>query len=138
MKSNTVFLARFLGAYILIETVLMAIFRDQALQVISDVVRDRALAFTWGLITFGCGLAIVIGHNVWRGGVLPVLVTLVGWLLLLRGAVLQLAAPERLQGALGAIAFERYYDAYLAIPLVLGAYLLLAGWTVRRPLAKAA
>ena len=138
MKSNTVFLARFIGAFTLIETVLMALFREQAVQRVYDVLYDRALAFTYGLITLGLGLAVVSAHNLWRGGVLPVLVTLVGWLLLIRGVVLQVVTPELAQTALRSIAFEPYYYAYLAIPFVLGAYLLLAGSTARRPLAKAA
>jgi len=138
MKSNTVFLAKFIGAFTLVETILMVLFRDHALQRIYDVLYDRALAFTWGVVTLGLGLAIVCGHNVWRGGLLPVVVTLVGWLLLIRGVVLQVVTPELAQSALRTISFEPYYYAYLAIPLVLGAYLLLAGWTGRRPLAKAA
>jgi len=138
MQSNTVFLARFIGAYTLIETVLMALFRDQSLQRIYDVLYDRALAFTYGVITLGLGLAILSAHNVWKGGVLPVVVTLVGWLLLIRGVVLQVVTPELAQSTLQAIRFEAYYYAYLAVPLVLGAYLLLAGSTARRPLAGTA
>ena len=138
MKSKTVFLARFIGAFTLVEIGLMALFRDQAQQRIYDVLYDRALAFTYGVITLGLGLAIVSAHNVWRGGVLPVVVTLVGWLLTIRGVVLQLVTPELARTALRAIAFEPYYDAYLLIPFVLGAYLLFAGSTARRPLAGAA
>lgn len=138
MKSKTVFLARFIGAFILVEAALMALFREHAVQRIYDVLYDRALAFTWGVITLGLGLAIVCGHNVWRGGLLPVVVTLVGWLLLIRGVVLQVITPELAQSALKTISFEPYYYAYLALPLALGAYLLLAGWTGRGPLAAAA
>lgn len=138
MKSKTVFLARFIGAFILVEAALMALFREHAVQRIYDVLYDRALAFTWGVITLGLGLAIICGHNVWRGGLLPVVVTLVGWLLLIRGVVLQVITPELAQSALKTISFEPYYYAYLALPLALGAYLLLAGWTGRGPLAAAA
>src|SRR5690348_14216277 len=34
------------------------------------------------------GTALVIGHNVWSGGVLPVVVTLLGWLTLIKGIAL--------------------------------------------------
>jgi hypothetical protein len=34
------------------------------------------------------GLAIVLGHQVWSGGVLPVLVTAIGWVVLIRGTIL--------------------------------------------------
>jgi hypothetical protein len=40
------------------------------------------------------GLAIVIGHNVWSGGALPVIVTLFGWIILIRGVVLLFPSPS--------------------------------------------
>ena len=131
MKSNTVFLARYIGAFTIIETILMALYRTNAQERIYDVLYDRALAFTYGLITLAIGLAIVTTHNVWRGGLLPFVVTLVGWLLLARGVVLQVIPPELAQEVLKALHFEPLYYAYLAVPLVLGAYLVIAGWRSR-------
>ena len=128
MKSNTVFLARYIGAFTIIETVLMFLYRTNAQQRIYDVLYDRALAFTYGLITLAIGLAIVTTHNVWRGGLLPLVVTIVGWLLLIRGVVLQAIQPELAQTVLNALHFEPLYYAYLAVPLALGVYLFVAGW----------
>jgi vacuolar-type H+-ATPase subunit I/STV1 len=128
MKSNTAFLARYIGAFTIIETVLMFMYRTNAQQRIYDVLYDRALAFTYGLITLAIGLAIVTTHNVWRGGVLPIMVTIVGWLLLIRGVVLQVIQPELAQTVLNTLRFEPLYYAYLLIPLALGAYLFIAGW----------
>jgi hypothetical protein len=129
MKSNTVFLARYIGAFTVIETILMVLYRTNAQQRIYDVLYDRALAFTYGLITLAIGLAIVTTHNVWRGGLLPIVVTFVGWLLLARGIVLQAISPEIAQQVLQALHFEPLYYAYLVVPLLLGVYLLIAGWT---------
>ena len=68
MKSNTVFLARYIGAFTIIETILLILYHTQAQQRIYDVLYDRALGFTYGLITLAIGLAIVTTHNAWRGG----------------------------------------------------------------------
>lgn len=133
MKSNTVFLARYIGAFTIIETILMYLYRTGAQQRIYDVLYDRALAFTYGLITLAIGLAIVTTHNVWRGGLLTIVVTIVGWLLLVRGVVLQVIPPELAQTVLQALHFEPLYYAYLAVPLALGAYLVIAGWRSRPP-----
>jgi hypothetical protein len=38
--------------------------------------------FVVGVIAVAAGLAMVLGHNVWSGGVLPVVITLTGWLLI--------------------------------------------------------
>jgi vacuolar-type H+-ATPase subunit I/STV1 len=132
MKSNTVFLARYIGAFTIIETILMFLYRTSAQQRIYDVLYDRALAFTYGLITLAIGLAIVTTHNVWRGGLLPAVVTIVGWLLLVRGVALQAIPPEWAQAVLQALHFEPLYYVYLAVPLALGAYLTIAGWMAGR------
>jgi hypothetical protein len=34
------------------------------------------------------GVAMVVGHNVWSGGALPLVVTPVGWLILAKGLLL--------------------------------------------------
>jgi uncharacterized membrane protein len=133
MKSNTVFLARYIGAFTIIETILLILYHTQAQQRIYDVLYDRALGFTYGLITLAIGLAIVTTHNAWRGGLLPIVVTIVGWLLLVRGIALQAIPPELVQKALQALHFEPLYYAYLAVPLVMGAYLFIAGWRSKSP-----
>lgn len=42
-----------------------------------DIRFRRALSSTCGLISLGLGLVVVVGHPVWRGGVMPVVVTLI-------------------------------------------------------------
>lgn len=133
MHKNTVFLARFLGAFTIIETLLMLVYREHAQQRIYDVLYDRALGFTYGLITLAIGLAMITAHNIWKGGLLPIVVTLVGWLLLARGIVLQVLTPETAQQLLKSIGFEPLYYVYLIGPLVVGGYLFIAGWSTKSP-----
>jgi hypothetical protein len=33
----------------------------------------------YAIISLAVGVAMILGHNVWSGGALPVVVTLVGW-----------------------------------------------------------
>ena len=42
-----------------------------------------AVMFASTLAVIG-GLALVLGHNVWSGGLQPVLVTIFGWVLLIK------------------------------------------------------
>lgn len=39
-----------------------------------------------GMVATAVGIAVVLGHNVWSGGWLPVVVTAVGWAALLKGS----------------------------------------------------
>ena len=40
------------------------------------------------MITLTAGLAMILAHNVWSGGALPVVVTIVGWAVLIKGLLL--------------------------------------------------
>jgi hypothetical protein len=51
------------------------------------LLRSRDLMLIAGSFNLASGLAIVLGHNVWSGGALTVVVTLIGWLVALRGVV---------------------------------------------------
>ena len=62
----------------------------------SEVVRSVTLVYLFGLFDFAAGLAIVLTHNVWAAN-WRVLITLLGWLMLIRGAV-RILAPEAIMG----------------------------------------
>ena len=92
----SIFLARLLGPVFLIvgASILFnpKVFRDIA----AEVVRSVTLVYLFGFIDFAAGLAIVLSHNVWLMG-WPVLITLIGWLLLIRGTV-RVLIPETVMG----------------------------------------
>ena len=51
-----------------------------------EFLRSRALIYLSGLLTMTAGLAIVLAHNVWARD-WPVLITVLGWLATIGGAV---------------------------------------------------
>lgn len=92
----------------------------------NTIVNTPALLFIVGLMTMAAGLATVLGHNVWHGGTLPVVVTVLGWMTLVKGVVLFI--PGAVMGFWGDLQYERFYYVYAAISLVIGAYLAIAGF----------
>lgn len=89
--------------------------------------QGRSGAVWLGLIHLWLGLLIVSFHHVWHG--LPIVLTLIGWSLLVKSTV-YLCWPARAMWALGYVTPEkanRYrYAGILAIPL--GALFLWMGW----------
>ena len=77
------------------------------------------------------GLAMVLGHNVWSGGALPVIVTLVGWLILAKGLLLLCLTPQALIGLLERVHYGEHIYTYVLPSLVFGLYLTWAGFTGR-------
>ena len=77
----------------------------------------------FAIIALAGGLAIILTHNIWTGGALPILVTLIGWVMVIRGVLFLFLAPETTLRILAAIQFERLFYIYLGIPFALGLYL---------------
>jgi len=133
MQRHTVFLGRLLGLYTLIVTLWLLADPHAATTMIEALVGNHGIHVLLALITLGLGLAMVLGHNRWSGGALPVLVTLIGRGMLLRGLLLLFLSPEQVLGLVRTLRFSTFFYAYLAAPLVLGLYLTYAGFTTRSP-----
>jgi hypothetical protein len=128
MTQRTRFLARLFGLFLLCLAVPMAVNRGEALTAIGAIVRAPDLLFTYGMIALVIGLSIVLTHNVWKGGAVPVIVSAVGWLMLARAVVL-LFLPVRMVGRLyDAVRFADLYYGYVVVILVLGLYLTYSGF----------
>jgi hypothetical protein len=84
---------------------------------------DHSIVLVLAMISVAAGLAIILTHNIWFGGALPVVVTMVGWLTLAKGVLLLFFSPEIL-----AHLFEWTHNGgsiyfYLAPTFLLGVYL---------------
>jgi len=126
MSRLTVFLARLIG---LSTILLLAGFLMRGSAVIEVTVADAPVMLTYAILCLAGGLAMVLGHNHWSGGALPVVVTLVGWLILAKGLLLLFLTPETLTRVLGHMHYGEHMYVYFAPALVIGFYLTWAGFT---------
>jgi flagellar motor component MotA len=83
---------------------------------------------TYAIISLALGLAMILGHNVWSGGALPVVVTLVGWLILAKGLLLLFLTVEPLTRLFERMRYGEHMYLYLAPAFVIGLYLTWAGF----------
>ena len=128
MSPRTVFLARLIGLFAIVISISMLVHKQTMIETAAAVVRDRPLLFLLALLGLLAGLAMVLAHNVWSGGALPVVVTLFGWILLLRGLVLLFLSPDAVPGLIDFFRFEQLFHVYAGITLVLGLYLTYGGF----------
>jgi hypothetical protein len=126
MSRLTVFLARFIGLFTVL---LIAALLLRGSATVEAAIADRPLMLTYGIISLAGGLAMILGHNVWSGGSLPVVVTLVGWLMLAKGLLLLFITPEELTRLFERMQYGDHIYLYLAPSLVVGLYLTWAGFT---------
>jgi len=132
MAPLTVFLGKLIGIFSLLVGLVMLMRKSAMIDTIVALVHDRPLVLVVTMLGIVAGLAIVLSHNVWRGGALAIVVTLCGWIFLIRGIVLLFLSPEQTVSLLSLLRYEDLFYMYAAIPLILGLYLIWASF--RSPL----
>ena len=128
--STSIFLARLVGPLLLLVGIGILInprpFRTMA----GEVVRSVTLIYLFGLVDCAAGLAIVLTHNVWVAS-WRVLITLIGWLMLIRGAA-RIVVPHMISPyAAKVIGRKEIYPATGAVTAILGLVLSYFGYLAR-------
>jgi hypothetical protein len=95
---TSIFLAKLLGPVLLVAGIAMLVNRKNLDAIAQELLRSPLLLLLLGIIDFAIGLAIVLTHNVWVAD-WRLIITLLGWLLMVRGAV-RMLIPEQVK-ALG-------------------------------------
>jgi len=129
MLPRTLFLSKLIGLYCILMALSMLTRRQAIVETVTVLVQNPAMMLILGVITLAAGLAMVLAHNIWSGGTLVVVVTLVGWMALIK-SLFFLFLPPKMEAEvfLGQIHYQQFFYLYAAISLVLGVYLTYGGF----------
>jgi hypothetical protein len=133
MSPLTIFLSRLIGLFAVLVSLALLMAKKSGVEAVDALIHDRPLMLTIGIIAVIAGLAMVLSHNVWSGGALPVVVTLLGWIILIRGVLILFLSPDAMVSLVEMFRFEEFFYLYVAIPLFLGLYLTYAGFKSSSP-----
>lgn len=133
MPALTIYLSRLIGVVCLIIAVAMLADKEMVVAALGQLGVDRAPLLSLGFIRVVFGAAIVLVHNVWSRGFWPLLVTLTGWAILVRGVMVLFVPPDAMAAFMAAAHVVDFYYLYAAMPLVLGGYLALRGFSASAP-----
>src|SRR5215469_1416104 len=86
MSPLTIFLAKLLRLYCTIVALAMMTRKQSAVATVKALVGKPPLLLLVEVIGLAAGLAVILAQNIWSSGGLPVVVTLVGWLMAIPGA----------------------------------------------------
>lgn len=125
----TIFLGKLLGLYCIILALAMMARKQSAVAAMNALIRNPPLLLYVEVIGLAAGLAMVIGHNIWSGGALPVVVTLVGWMMAIRGAVLLALPQDAVIKLFEVLRYEALFYVYMGATLLVGLYLTFAGFS---------
>jgi vacuolar-type H+-ATPase subunit I/STV1 len=132
MLPRTLFLSRLIGLYCILVALSMITRKQATLESVTAVLRDPSMMFVLGAITLIAGLAMVLAHNIWSGGALVVIVTLVGWMTLIKSlSFLFVSSEVEAEFFLRQLHYQELFYVYGAFSLVLGIYLTYAGFKSR-------
>jgi hypothetical protein len=131
-SARTAFLGKLLGLYLVLISLAMLAHRQSTTDSMTALMQNPPVLFVIAVIAMAAGLAMVLGHNVWSGGAIPVVVTLTGWLMLLKGSLLLFLSPEAANAFFfTGLGYQQHFYLYTAIPLLLGLYLTVSGFLSR-------
>ena len=129
MSPRTTFLSKLLGLYCILAALAMVARGRATVDTVTALIHNQPLMLIVGVITLFAGLAMVLGHNVWSGGALPVIVTVIGLITLIKSLLFLFLSPEAAAGFFfGGLHYGQLFYLYMAITLVLGVYLTYGGF----------
>jgi hypothetical protein len=126
--SRTTFLARLIGLYCIIVAVALSTHMQTSLVALDAVVHSPDILLVAGGIALLGGLAMVIGHNIWSGGLRVIVVTVIGWVTLLRAILLLFLPTDAVAALYEVMRVEQRFYFYMAITALIGVYLTYAGF----------
>ena len=85
----SIVITQFLGIILTVMGLSVAIDRKEVSSALDKATQDRGFLWLWGFLILAMGTVIVVMNNVWTYG-LPLVVTILGWLTLIKGAFLLL------------------------------------------------
>jgi uncharacterized membrane protein len=107
----------------------MFMHKQTMVETVETLVHNRPMLLILGMIALIGGLAMVLVHNVWSGGALPIVVTLFGWSILIRGLLLLFLPSDAMVNLFEMVRFGELFYIFAVISLVLGIYLTYGGFT---------
>lgn len=119
--------AQLIGIFFVIVSFSMAFRRKMMMSVFSEIFRTRALSYILGIFMLGLGLFLVLKHAIWNGGAATV-INLLGWYLVIESLAYLFLPQRAMYRFFSWLEYKKVYYTIAIGFLVLGGYLLYAGF----------
>ncbi len=88
--NTSIAIAQFLGILLAVMGLSVVTDRKNIAAALEKTVQDRGFLWLWGFLILSMGAVLVVLNNIWASGLLALLITILGWLTLIKGAFLLL------------------------------------------------
>jgi hypothetical protein len=132
MSSRTIFLSRLIGLYCILAALAMIAHGRLTVETVSAILHDAPMMLVLGVCTLAAGLAMILAHNIWKGGALSVLVTIVGWLTAIKGLAFMVLPTDALANFyLTDLHYSQFFYVYMGFLLLIGLWVTYGGFTAK-------
>ena|SRR5665213_3347243 len=122
----TYFLAQIIGLFCLIIG-LSLLQKRVFVEVVDSLLTSRGLMYIVGIISLILGLLVVLTHNIWNGGTLALVITLIGWAMILKGTFALFLSHDTLTSLVHSSKLKKHPWVFGIVLLLIGMYLTYAG-----------
>lgn len=122
------FLAQAWGLYLILISLALLINKEGVRSLLGTMDTNGAVVMS-GALSLIIGVLSVVAHNEWSGPAYVIVVTIFGWLALLKGFV-RMTWPARTRKMVSSITDGGYVNVLLIICLLIGIYLAYMGQLV--------
>lgn len=126
----TYLLAQIMGLYVLLVGCSMLFWKERWWHVIDELCRPegQTLGYVLGMVALPVGLLLVLLHNYWNAGLLALVVTIFGWIILFKSILVFAVSPEQMGRLVKTVKMEQWWYVYVVIVFIIGAYLTYSGF----------
>ena len=126
----SIFLVQIIGIYFLVVGISALSKPKEWQHVVRHLMEHEhiAIAYLAGILTLIMGLIVVLSHNVWTGDAPTVIATIVGWLILVKGATYFLLPHNVWVGWVRKMNNAKLYRTFSIIYILLGVYMVYNGF----------
>ena len=123
---TSIFLAKVMGIYLAIEGLALIVNKKYLMKAIHGLLKTKGIIYIFSFFVLILGIMLVVGHNVWTADWVG-LVTLLGWLVLIKGVFNVLFPKIGLKLAEKFTPSSWYTPTGVAL-IIMGAYLAANGF----------
>lgn len=129
MNATTLFLSQIMGPVLLLMGVSFGLNKSYYVSWFKKMEKDDSFLFLAGIVELSAGLAVVLSHNLWNSAA-EIIVSLMGWGMILEGAIVLLLNRKYPRGIVGHMSksLPEFMSIVAIASLILGAYLSYLGY----------
>ena len=125
MEGISIFLAQVTGPYLVVTSLAILVNRSRYEKLAKKMDISPLQQHTYAAFTLVLGLLIIVTHNVWQSW--PIVITIIGWLILLK-AIFNLIMPEQALKFAKDMDLSKAMNLYAFCGIVVGGFLLYVGF----------